>query len=77
MNINLEGKTAIITGSVQGIGFDIAKIFTECGAAVVINNNRDSETLEAGDTLCNFVRSMTWSHLSGGRYFNRYVFTHA
>jgi len=47
MNINLEGKTAIITGSVQGIGFDIAKIFTECGAAVVINNNRDSETLEA------------------------------
>lgn len=47
MTINLEGKTAIITGSVQGIGFDIAKIFTESGAAVVINNNHDAATLEA------------------------------
>jgi len=47
MNITLEGKTAIVTGSIQGIGFDIAKIFSECGAAVVINNNRDVDTLEA------------------------------
>lgn len=47
MNISLRGKTAIITGSIQGIGFDIAKIFTECDAAVVINNNRDVELLES------------------------------
>ncbi|HOV24167.1 MAG TPA: glucose 1-dehydrogenase [Candidatus Marinimicrobia bacterium] len=46
MNINLTRKTAIITGSVQGIGFDIAKIFTECGASVVINNNLDADSLE-------------------------------
>jgi len=47
MNISLRGKTAIITGSIQGIGFDIAKIFTECDAAVVINNNCDVELLES------------------------------
>ena len=46
MDINLTGKTAIITGSIQGIGFDMAKIFSECGASVVINNNLDANTLE-------------------------------
>ena len=46
MNINLNGKTAIITGSIQGIGFEIAKTLSLSGAKVVINNHRNPELLE-------------------------------
>ncbi len=44
--ISLKGKTAIVTGSIQGIGFLTAKTLAEAGANVVINNHRDPETLE-------------------------------
>ncbi|KUK78829.1 MAG: short-chain dehydrogenase/reductase SDR [Proteiniphilum acetatigenes] len=44
--ISLQGKVAIVTGSIQGIGFLTAKTLAEAGANVVINNHRDPETLE-------------------------------
>ncbi|MDD5582520.1 MAG: glucose 1-dehydrogenase [Candidatus Marinimicrobia bacterium] len=44
--ISLEGKTAIVTGSIQGIGFQTAKTLAEAGAAVIINNHKDPEILE-------------------------------
>lgn len=47
MNISLKNKVAIITGSIQGIGKATAKLFAECGANVVINNNTDGELLES------------------------------
>ncbi len=47
MNISLKNKVAIVTGSVQGIGKATAKLFAECGAHVVINNNKDADFLES------------------------------
>ncbi|RZT17777.1 NAD(P)-dependent dehydrogenase (short-subunit alcohol dehydrogenase family) [Mycobacterium sp. BK558] len=42
MNIDLSGKTALVTGSTQGIGFAIAKGLAGAGARVVVNGrNRD------------------------------------
>lgn len=37
MNIDLSGKTALVTGSTQGIGLAIAKGLAEAGAKVVVN----------------------------------------
>jgi short-subunit dehydrogenase len=42
----LAGKVAVITGASMGIGEAIAKLFTECGAQVVMLS-RDSGRLEA------------------------------
>jgi 3-oxoacyl-[acyl-carrier protein] reductase len=47
MKIDLDGKIAIVSGSIQGIGLEIAKTLARAGAAVVINNHRDGEILEA------------------------------
>src|SRR5215467_12017962 len=37
MNIDLSGKTALVTGSTAGIGYAIAKGLAGCGATVVVN----------------------------------------
>ena len=37
MKIDLSGKTAIVTGSTDGIGFAIARGLADCGARVVVN----------------------------------------
>lgn len=37
MKIDLAGKTAIVTGSTEGIGFAIAKGLADAGATVIIN----------------------------------------
>lgn len=46
MDIRLDNKVAIITGSIQGIGKAIAHLLAESGAAVVVNNHRGEEELE-------------------------------
>ncbi len=40
MQIDLTGKTAIVTGSTGGIGFAIAKGLAESGATVVVNGRK-------------------------------------
>ena len=47
MEINLRGKVAIVTGSIQGIGLEIAKTLARAGAGVVINNHVDEAKLNA------------------------------
>ena len=42
MNIDLNGKTAIVTGSTAGIGFAIAQGLAASGAHVVINGRREA-----------------------------------
>ena len=37
MNIDLSGKTALVTGSTAGIGYAIARGLADCGATVVVN----------------------------------------
>lgn len=46
MNIDLTGKTALITGSTEGIGYAIAQGLAGAGAAVIING-RTTTKIEA------------------------------
>ncbi len=43
MNLNLENKRALITGSTGGIGEGIAKRLAQEGATVIINGRREAE----------------------------------
>lgn len=45
MKIDLRGKTAIVTGSIQGIGKATAKVLASCGSMVIINGYRNQEEL--------------------------------
>jgi len=47
MNIDLKGRTALITGSIQGIGFETAKTLALAGAKVVLNNHMDADLLQS------------------------------
>jgi NAD(P)-dependent dehydrogenase (short-subunit alcohol dehydrogenase family) len=44
MNLGLEGKTVLITGSTSGIGRETARHFLAEGARVVVNGPTDEET---------------------------------
>ena len=50
VNFSLEGKVALVTGAVYGIGFAIAKAYYEAGAKIVYNtNNRESLDMGAAN----------------------------
>ncbi|SDB74252.1 NAD(P)-dependent dehydrogenase, short-chain alcohol dehydrogenase family [Agrobacterium fabrum] len=44
MKIDLTGKTALITGSTEGIGYAIARALGKSGATVVINGRSEAKT---------------------------------
>ena len=48
---DLSGKTAIVTGGNQGIGFAIARGLASAGATVVIANRRAAEGQSAAESL--------------------------
>jgi NAD(P)-dependent dehydrogenase (short-subunit alcohol dehydrogenase family) len=51
MNIDLKGKTAIVTGSTRGIGYAIALGLARAGAAVVVTGRKQADVDEALTTL--------------------------
>jgi len=51
MNIDLSGKTAVVTGSTAGIGLAIAQGLAESGAAVVVNGRTQASVDKAMATL--------------------------
>ena len=55
MKINLKGKNALITGSSEGIGFDIAKTLQDNGCKIVINGKNQSKLNIAKKRLNNCV----------------------
>src|SRR2546427_312796 len=47
MNLELDGKKALVTGSTAGIGFAIAKALAAEGARVIVNGRSDARVNEA------------------------------
>jgi len=53
--LKLDGKVAIITGGSRGIGFEMAKIFSENGAKVVITSKNSQQLKNAADQLTDTI----------------------
>jgi 3-oxoacyl-[acyl-carrier protein] reductase len=47
----LEGRTAVVTGGARGIGYAIARLFVENGAAVVIGDLDEAAAVDAAQSL--------------------------
>ena len=50
-NTKFTGKTALITGAGQGIGFEIARQLAACGAAVLINDINETLVAKAAEEI--------------------------
>lgn len=44
--LNLTGKKVLVTGSSQGMGKEVAKVLTDCGAEVFVHGSKMSEKLK-------------------------------
>ena len=51
MNLQVENKTALITGSTKGIGFAIARLLAREGANVIINGRRETSVVAAASKI--------------------------
>jgi len=53
--LKLDGKVAIITGGSRGIGFEIAKTFSENGAKVIITSKNSLQLQNAANKINNTI----------------------
>lgn len=51
MNLQLENKVGLVTGSTAGIGFAIAKALAAEGARVIVNSRTEARVAEAISSL--------------------------
>jgi NAD(P)-dependent dehydrogenase (short-subunit alcohol dehydrogenase family) len=65
MTKKLEGKTAVITGGTEGIGFATAKLFVKEGAYVFITGRRQKELEEAVKAIGRAHQSESYDIRSG------------
>src|ERR1700690_2684783 len=61
MNLGIQGKLALVTGSTTGIGFAIAATLAEEGARVVINGRTEARVSPARETLALRCRGAEFS----------------
>ena len=57
MEMNFNGKTAIVTGAGQGIGYEICKQLVARGAVVYLNDIEESQAMQAASTLSGYSGS--------------------
>jgi len=65
MNLELLGKTALVSGSTQGIGFAIARQLASEGAKVIINGRSNKAVTTALETLRQSVPQTTVEGFAG------------
>src|SRR6185437_16097718 len=65
MNIDLSGKTALVTGSTAGIGYAIAKGLAASGASVVLNGRKQATVEAAVAKLAGEVKSAKVRGIAG------------
>src|SRR5436190_11330338 len=58
MNLQLENKTALVTGSTKGIGFAIARLLAAEGANVIVNGRNETSVRAAAGKLGDRVRGV-------------------
>jgi NAD(P)-dependent dehydrogenase (short-subunit alcohol dehydrogenase family) len=51
MNLQLENKTALVTGSTKGIGFAIARLLSAEGASVIVNGRTEDSAQAAAQKI--------------------------
>src|SRR5438445_1179150 len=51
MNLQIQNKTALITGSTRGIGFAIARLLAEEGANVIVNGRSEASVKAATEKI--------------------------
>jgi len=58
MNLQLENKTALVTGSTKGIGFAIARLLVDEGANVVVNGRSADSARAAAEKIGSRARGV-------------------
>jgi NAD(P)-dependent dehydrogenase (short-subunit alcohol dehydrogenase family) len=58
MNLQLENKTVLVTGSTKGIGFAIARLLAGEGASVIVNGRGEEATRQAAEKIGSRARGV-------------------